>query len=1020
MIRRHSSSKCFSLRRTKSGYFRLFHLLFSCHLAPFSSWPDRIKFLLPWSSHLHYVNPVDDEPPKHCTYGENGWQDRGTGNVLEGELEEQSSSDGVRHLFMNCKSLAIVNYTSRVATTHGYERDVALRFLTHYMGDAHQPLHLTGRARGGNDIAVRFEGRYAKLHSVWDGLLINAQIRQLANYTTRLPSARIESALRGTRYDAYIRWILVEGLGQGKNSSKEGQGWWAEEQGHWTTCPSAKKTIQEDGPINSSAHWLRTITPQSSKLADRIFSMRFRKMPDAVHKWRPDDVDETDLPVCPYSWTKPMHPLVCSYAFADPIPAPGQEHNGSLAELDVPEYKGRIENDKVIQKQLALAGVRLAAILNSLLLPEALMSQDTSSSPSFSYISTKDASIQEEEKKRKKKDKRHGGSQSPILGLVKVTAESIAEVIILSSVGYILARQGILDKKTQTKINKLNVSFFTPALLFSKVAFTLNPARLAELIIVPAGFVIITVISCIAALILSWTANLSKSQRNFSIACAITPNSNSLPVALMQSLVVTVPQLHWEEEGEPEDTVSGMLGRSLTYLVLFSTLGMFLRWSVASQLLSTMDDEEVKIQEPEIQTGRLIDYDDENEESGTLTPATPRITIRRSTEEGGVDDPAVPATLTAETIPEGPAARRSSKSRQGPPAWAISFPNSPSYSNSDSGSENGNETNALLGGEVSPQEARKKVPAALYKFWNVVIVKPFFAVTSFMTMPLYAAVISLVVALIPPLQKVVASVEPVVGALETAGACSIPLTMVVLGAYFYQEAEMPTDTPVVSSTRDDHRHTQGSASLQTQSPGATLVGKGTSTKRNSIPWMRNPWSRDNNSSKASSRNGSVDDYTSSGAEGEETADEDRTAQQALAQQNARINSGDSSWFGTNNLTAAEKRQKKIQTMERRTIAVAVASRMLFTPLILMPFLAYYAIATSENVMDDPVFITCACLLVGSPPALTLAQITSQSAKGSNSSFERLISKTIFVSYAVLAAPTTILLVLAALLIAEND
>jgi hypothetical protein len=132
--------------------------------------------------------------------------------------------------------------------------------------------------------------------------------------------------------------------------------------------------------------------------------------------------------------------------------------------------------------------------------------------------------------------------------------------------------------------------------------------------------------------------------------------------------------------------------------------------------------------------------------------------------------------------------------------------------------------------------------------------------------------------------------------------------------------------------------------------------------------------------------------------------------------------------------------------------------------------------------DDPVAIACAflraflpalrCLsfllcspahhlatlqtVIGSPPALTLAQITTVSAKG-NSGFERLISRTIceyvsscaqllllpprlsvhllavciatdsraptqttVVSYVILAAPTTVLLVLGALLVAEND
>ena len=62
-------------------------------------------------------------------------------------------------------------------------------------------------------------------------------------------------------------------------------------------------------------------------------------------------------------------------------------------------------------------------------------------------------------------------------------------------------------------------------------------------------------------------------------------NSNSLPVALMQSLATTVPFLKWG----PDDTVDAMFGRSLTYLVVFSTLGMivspFLCTCSASQCL---------------------------------------------------------------------------------------------------------------------------------------------------------------------------------------------------------------------------------------------------------------------------------------------------------------------------------------------------------------------------------------------------------------------------------------------------
>lgn len=60
--------------------------------------------------------------------------------------------------------------------------------------------------------------------------------------------------------------------------------------------------------------------------------------------------------------------------------------------------------------------------------------------------------------------------------------------------------------------------------------------------------------------------------------------------------------------------------------------------------------------------------------------------------------------------------------------------------------------------------------------------------SDFMTMPLYAALASIIVAVIPPLQHFLdKKVQPVRGFLNSGGACSIPLTLVVLGAYFYVE-----------------------------------------------------------------------------------------------------------------------------------------------------------------------------------------------------------------------------------------
>lgn len=58
------------------------------------------------------------------------------------------------------------------------------------------------------------------------------------------------------------------------------------------------------------------------------------------------------------------------------------------------------------------------------------------------------------------------------------------------------------------------------------------------------------------------------------MAASMFMNSNSLPIALMQSLVLSVNDLKWT----PDDNKNAMLGRALTYLVLYSTLGMMVRF----------------------------------------------------------------------------------------------------------------------------------------------------------------------------------------------------------------------------------------------------------------------------------------------------------------------------------------------------------------------------------------------------------------------------------------------------------
>ncbi|HEV8582498.1 MAG TPA: S1/P1 nuclease [Thermoanaerobaculia bacterium] len=52
----------------------------------------------------------------------------------------------------------------------------ALRFLIHFVGDVHQPLHVGRRAdRGGNSVEVSWFDQKMNLHSVWDSGLIDSE-----------------------------------------------------------------------------------------------------------------------------------------------------------------------------------------------------------------------------------------------------------------------------------------------------------------------------------------------------------------------------------------------------------------------------------------------------------------------------------------------------------------------------------------------------------------------------------------------------------------------------------------------------------------------------------------------------------------------------------------------------------------------------------------------------------------------------------------------------------------------------
>ncbi|BGP48155.1 hypothetical protein JCM10450v2_004027 [Rhodotorula kratochvilovae] len=601
---------------------------------------------------------------------------------------------------------------------------------------------------------------------------------------------------------------------------------------------------------------------------------------------------------------------------------------------------------------------------------------------------------------------------------------ALIAVVVESAVGWFLAHKGIVDDRAKKTLNKINTSLFTPCLLFNKVAFSLSPDKLADLYIIPIGFCIISAFSASVAYLFSRLVGLKRGQRNFAIACATFQNSNSLPIALLQSLIGEKLPLSWG----PHDSRDGMLGRGLSYLVLFSSLGIIVRWSVGVRLLTSAEGQDddgdeappadveraeahspgqdsaaapaaYEIREDEADAAgegdALLRPEDAANTAGTVSSKSSRSILKNGASSAG----STPARTRESTLSAGSSSENTVVAngapvaepqlvvlpstnfagRADPAALEVvqtqrkkrarmfrSFPTTPtasvySASEPDAGSsasddwdhtttddegedaewgaERGFGRRWLDGGRmVRVRRAARRAGHKVKRFWA--------KFSDFMTVPLWAAVLSLVVACIPPLQSTLNKAEPLKAAIRSAGSCSVPITLVTLGAYFYRPSTAAAaDT---SPLRPAEREAPPSQRKPLRSFSTAVLRR-----------LRNPWAPLPPSSAASLARGS----------------------------------GTGSGRG-----------------ETRTVVVAVMTRMVIVPLVLIPLFAYYAKVT-VNVADDPVFVVVACLLIGSPAAITLSQIASTAA---SPVFERLISRTLLVSYALLTAPSTVLLVLAAL------
>jgi hypothetical protein len=153
-----------------------------------ANYADQIRPQRPETANWHFVDipkdATDYEPARDC--------------------KETPSGDCI------INELARAQATLKDSSQPKAKRAEALKFVVHFVGDLHQPLHCSdNHDRGGNEVKVSFLGKQSNLHRVWDSDIITDANLPPVEYAAQLDSwldAQDTAALEaGTTVD----WALA-------------------------------------------------------------------------------------------------------------------------------------------------------------------------------------------------------------------------------------------------------------------------------------------------------------------------------------------------------------------------------------------------------------------------------------------------------------------------------------------------------------------------------------------------------------------------------------------------------------------------------------------------------------------------------------------------------------------------------------------------------------------------------------------------------------------------------------------
>ena len=159
-----------------------------------STWADRVKYSkkYSWTRTLHYYD-VENDPPNSC--GILVYPDPSHNNNNNNNKSDKYGDNLYSFIdyFLSQEPHLSSTYASDTSDTSDTSNtsDTCLvkpfefKIFLHLLQDLHQPLHLTGKKRGGNQQIIHVDDKSYNLHSFWDSILYDLVMDSLKLHTLK-------------------------------------------------------------------------------------------------------------------------------------------------------------------------------------------------------------------------------------------------------------------------------------------------------------------------------------------------------------------------------------------------------------------------------------------------------------------------------------------------------------------------------------------------------------------------------------------------------------------------------------------------------------------------------------------------------------------------------------------------------------------------------------------------------------------------------------------------------------------